>query len=85
MSCRSEVNCNPPLRDVLLGHGVHAGNRLAGILVGFADRQARPPLVLNRQSRGLAGEQFNVIFPNVQDMIGSCGRFLDGIDAGFQI
>ena len=49
---------------IVQGEG-DAGDGLAGILVGLADGQVRPLIVLNGDRRSLAGEQLNMVFGGV--------------------
>ena len=62
----------------------HAGNRYAGVLVGFLDNQVGPLLVLNTDCADLSREQFHMVLPEVQNMVRYCGGFFQGVHTGFQ-
>ena len=63
----------------------HAGNGFAGVLVGFADGQIGPLVVLNGDGAGLAGEQFYPVLSFIQNVIGNGGRLLNQIDTRLQV
>ena len=64
-------------------HGICDG--LAGVGVVLVDGQVGALLIFNGQGAGSACEQLHVIFPQVEDMRGIRGGFLDGVNTGFQI
>ena len=62
-------------------HGVRDG--FAGIRVVLIHGQVGALLIFHGQRTGLAGEQLHVILPQVEDMRGIRGGFLDGVNSGF--
>ena len=63
----------------------HAGNGFTGVLVGFADGQIGPLVVLDGDGAGLAGEQFYPVLSFIQNVIGNGGRLLNQIDTRLQV
>ena len=70
--------CRPDFK-----HGVR--NRLAGVGIVLIHGQVGSLLIFNGQGAGSACEQLHVILPQVEDMRGIRGGFLDGVNTGFQI
>ena len=64
-------------------HGV--GNRLTSVGVVLVDGQVGAFLILDGQGAGSACEQLHVVLPQVEDVRGVRGRFLDRIHARFQV
>ena len=64
-------------------HGICDG--LAGVGVVLIHGQVGALLVFDGQGAGSACEQFHVILPQVENMRGIRGGFLDGVNTGFQI
>ena len=70
--------CGPDFK-----HGVRDG--FAGIRVVLIHGQVGALLIFHGQRTGLAGEQLHVILPQVEDMRGIRGGFLNGVNTGFQV
>ena len=64
-------------------HGICDG--LAGVGVVLIHGQVGALLIFNGQGAGSACEQLHVILPQVENMRGIRGGFLDGVNTGFQI
>ena len=67
-------------------HDEHSiGNGFSGVCIVLIDVQVRPDLILHHKGTGLAGEQFHMVFTQVDDVIcGGC-RFLHGVHTRLQI